>query len=195
MDRRCHDGRVGFFDQFLTPPPSPPRWRGRTREWAKPEAALAAVVPVERVLARSDQFGPASLAAPTGRRGANEIFRLAVVFADGRVATNINPEHAPPNVPMAGRAVLMQGGGSGGERRYDLTYWVYPLPPPGRLAFICEWPGLGLAETRVEIDAQPILDAAARSVQIWPENDEPGPADGEHQHAPGGGSRARSTVE
>ncbi len=54
-----------------------------------------------------------------------------------------------------------------------MTYWVYPLPPPGPLAFVREWPALGLFETLVEIDAQPILDAAARSVQIWPDDDEP----------------------
>jgi hypothetical protein len=120
------------------------------------------------------------------RRGdaqANDFFRFAVVFADGRIATNVDRGHAPPVGPMADRAMLMPGGGGGGDRRYDMTYWVYPLPPPGPLAFVCEWPAFGLPETRVEIDAQPILDAAARSVQIWPENDEPdqhGPMQGLH---------------
>jgi hypothetical protein len=201
---------MGFFDQFLTPPPPPPpRSRGYRPDWVKPEAALAAVVPVELVLARSEEavVAVSAIAAyPTGfefamtiisrqdypyglgsglhphwpphRPGAaqaDDLFRLAVVFADGRVGTNIDVEHAPPIGPMAGRAVLMQGGGGGGGRRYDMTYWVYPLPPPGPLAFVCEWPALGLTEARVEIDAQLILDAAARSVQIWPENDEPDP--------------------
>ena len=104
---------------------------------------------------------------------ANDFFRLAIVFADGQVATNIDRGQASPVGEMTGRAMLTPGGGGGGGRRYDMTYWVYPLPPPGPLAFVCEWPGLGLTESRVEIDAQPILDAAARSVQIWPENDEP----------------------
>jgi hypothetical protein len=35
----------------------------------------------------------------------------------------------------------------------------------------CRWPVYGIAETRVAIDAQLILDAAQRSIPLWPEND------------------------
>ena len=42
------------------------------------------------------------------------------------------------------------------------------LPPPGPLEFGCEWPELGIAETRASIDAQLILDAAPHSIQVWP---------------------------
>jgi hypothetical protein len=34
-------------------------------------------------------------------------------------------------------------------------------PPAGPLAFVCEWPLRGIVETRAEIDAAPILEAAA----------------------------------
>lgn len=38
----------------------------------------------------------------------------------------------------------------------------------GPLAFVCEWPALGISETRTEIDAQLILDAASQSIVLWP---------------------------
>jgi hypothetical protein len=47
---------------------------------------------------------------------------------------------------------------------------VWPLPPAGPLEFICQWPVYGIGETRVGIDGQVILDAARRSVQLWPED-------------------------
>jgi hypothetical protein len=51
------------------------------------------------------------------------------------------------------------------SHREDGRWWVWPLPPPGRLDFICR---LGAAKTRVSIDAQLILDASQRSMQAWP---------------------------
>jgi hypothetical protein len=47
--------------------------------------------------------------------------------------------------------------------------WVWGLPPPGPLAFVCEWPARGIPETRVEIDAGLVLEAAGRAVAIWPD--------------------------
>jgi hypothetical protein len=46
--------------------------------------------------------------------------------------------------------------------------WVYGLPPPGPLAFVVEWPARGIAETRAEIDAGLVLEAASRAVPAWP---------------------------
>jgi hypothetical protein len=42
------------------------------------------------------------------------------------------------------------------------------LGPP---EFICQWPVYGIGEIRVGLDAQLILDAARRSIQLWPEDD------------------------
>ena len=39
------------------------------------------------------------------------------------------------------------------------------------LEFVCEWPTFGIAESRARIDAQLVLDAARRSVRLWPENE------------------------
>jgi hypothetical protein len=63
----------------------------------------------------------------------------------------------------------MGGGGGGGRWRQD--FWVWPLPPAGSLAFVCEWPAAGIALSRADTDAQQLLDGAARAVALFP--DEP----------------------
>ena len=47
---------------------------------------------------------------------------------------------------------------------------VWPLPPPGPVSFVCELPARGIPESRVEVDAQLILDAAGRAIRLWPED-------------------------
>jgi hypothetical protein len=51
-----------------------------------------------------------------------------------------------------------------------MEHWVWPLPPAGSFAFVCEWPGRGIAESRAKIDAALILEAAGRAVTLWPDN-------------------------
>jgi hypothetical protein len=38
------------------------------------------------------------------------------------------------------------------------------------MTFFCEWPARGVRESRAEIDTQPILDAATRAIQVFPED-------------------------
>jgi hypothetical protein len=101
-----------------------------------------------------------------------ELFRFGVQFADGRKATTVgNP--FPPGEDVQGPVLLPRGGGGGG-RDWDQAYWVWPLPPPGPVAFVCEWPAHGVEETRHEIDSAVVLDAAASAEMLW---DEPPSAD------------------
>jgi hypothetical protein len=123
------------------------------------------------VSVREDQqlphlFGPVFEADPLP----DEFLRFGVQFADGRKATNLDrppydPEGQEPDPP-----VLNQHGGGGGGSAWDIEHWVWPLPPAGPFAFVCEWPGRGIAESRVEIDAGLILEAAGRAVTLWPED-------------------------
>ena len=97
-----------------------------------------------------------------------ELFRLGVIFADGRSASTVDRRpfgQGEPNAP-----VLQLRGGGGGGRRFDHGCWLWPLPPPGPLTFVCEWPYLNVGETRVEVDCTELVSAAARAVELWPDD-------------------------
>jgi hypothetical protein len=94
-------------------------------------------------------------------------FRFGVQFADGRKATNRDrPAYDPDQEPD--RPVLLQQGGGGGGDTWDMEHWVWPLPPPGPFAFVGERPARGIVETRAEIDAGTLLEAAGHAVTLWP---------------------------
>ncbi|MDG4778725.1 hypothetical protein O7614_03580 [Micromonospora sp. WMMD961] len=137
------------------------------------EFTLTAVLRRERV-GRPFDPGP-----PHGMRrfGAgplpDELLRFGVQFSDGLVATNLA---RPPlaQMPEPATPVLLHQGGSGTNRRNDMRYWIWPLPPPGPLTFVCEWPTFKIPESRVTVDAQPIIDAANRAVELWPDDESSG---------------------
>jgi hypothetical protein len=94
--------------------------------------------------------------------------RFGLAFADGRKATNLAyPGHAFQADADSSQPVLMPRGSGGGGRRWDGNWWVWPLPPAGPLAVVCEWPAYGIALTRHEFDAGKLLDAAERVEQLW----------------------------
>ena len=99
--------------------------------------------------------------------GDADALRFGVEYSDGRKATNQAPRR-PPDIASAVR--MTQSGGSGGGSSWDLGYWLNPLPPPGRIVVAAEWLARGLPETVQELDAGPILEAAARSSQLWPDD-------------------------
>ena len=91
----------------------------------------------------------------------DDLLRVGVQFSDGRKATNTGGfPHRPPDfeIPPLG-PVMHGGGGGGGERHWHQSQWVWPLPPGGPLAFVCQWPAAGIPLTRRELDAQLIFDA------------------------------------
>jgi hypothetical protein len=91
-----------------------------------------------------------------------------VQFADDRKATNLDrPAHDPDHEPD--HPVLHPHGGGGGGSAWDMEHWVWPLPPTGPFTFVYEWPARAIAESRAEIDAGSILEAAGRAVTLWPD--------------------------
>jgi hypothetical protein len=120
-----------------------------------------------------------------------EMLRFGVEFADGAKATNTagqplvhqGPGHVETSIAVASSdspqeptgPVLQTGGGGGGGGNWRQSVWIWPLPPPGRLTFVCQWPEAGIELTRREIDAQVILDAAGRAQVIFSDADLPDP--------------------
>jgi hypothetical protein len=97
----------------------------------------------------------------------DEVLRFGIEFGDGRKATVFDrfrmPDEPQPDI------VLRPGGGGGGNKSYELRFWVWPLPPEGLLAFVVEWPSEGIPLTRAEVDTEPIREASARAVELWPD--------------------------
>jgi hypothetical protein len=90
-------------------------------------------------------------------------------FADGHTPSN-DPRRWPrtfetrqPDPPF-----LYYHGGGGSERGWWSRHWLWGLPPPGPLAFVCTWPTGQLQASGVEMDARLVLEAAARAVPVWP---------------------------
>jgi hypothetical protein len=97
-----------------------------------------------------------------------EVLRFGVQFSDGRKATSLGGFTRPPDQEPPGPVLVMRGGGGGGGQ-WDHGFWLYPLPPPGTLAFVCEWPSEGIELTRLEIDAELVREAAKDAEMLWEE--------------------------
>jgi hypothetical protein len=94
-------------------------------------------------------------------------FRFGLQFADG---TRVIGQHGGPgpgdDTEPAG-PILRTFLGGGGPRSSFWRWWSWPLPPAGPMEFVCEWPALGIPETRARLDARLIRDAAAHSIRLW----------------------------
>jgi hypothetical protein len=204
----------GFFDDG--PPPAlpefpdykPPPWAGA------PENILPVGVALNAVLAQTERLAvmiTTARAYPTGisfelslvrrdrpqpdeepypfllgpRRSAGGV-RFGIGFADGRRAV-FDAAAPPPDEPPA--IALRSSGGGGGGRRWDVRVWVWPLPPEGPLTFAFAWPDEGIEEATAEVDSAPIRAAAARAVELWPDDrpepPAPGAGGGWSSYAPG----------
>lgn len=98
----------------------------------------------------------------TGGPAAAEPLEIGLGFADGGQVFRNEP---PPGDDEPAGPILHFGAAFGTTYRSDAHWWAWPLPPPGRLDFICR---LGGVETRASLDAQLILDAARQSRPAWP---------------------------
>jgi hypothetical protein len=186
-------GGMSFFDDTPVPEPQP----RIHHPWDLPDAELPGVVQVDTLpLGRADRAAVAVTGISAYSAGF-EIFLTARFRPGGDGAEQPPPPGPPrPGAPRRslrlglqlpdGTKVIGQHGGPGpgadqepdgpilreyasgrGPRSLISRWWAWPLPPAGRLEFVTEWAEFGITETRASIDAQLILDAAARSVQLW----------------------------
>lgn len=187
-----------LFRKGPGPVPPRPRLQDRlARPWDRPETEFPGIVPINALqFGRSGQAAAAITGiwaytsgfeffvtrlmrpgvpgfhaeVPDGRGGmrlAREPFQVSLQFSDGsKVVSGRLHGDAEPAGP-----ILRLGGGGGTSHYQHSRWWAWPLPPSGPLEFLCQWPALGTGESQVGIDAQLILDAARRSVQLWPEDE------------------------
>ncbi|MGI8491212.1 MAG: hypothetical protein ACR2NJ_00430 [Acidimicrobiales bacterium] len=194
------------------PAPDQEQLQRLMRRSQAPDNEVPVTVPLGLVLARSDDTAvllPSAqvfrhgvsldIAAVTRRRGSGRAFSmpmhgpmergagaflLGVELSDGRRASTLHrrpPFDAPDDEP-----VLMPAGGGGGSRRMDSRHFLSPIPPPGKLVFVVSWTDWGIGETRTEISADPIIEAASRVRELWPWEAEPSPDEPPSQPSPGG---------
>jgi len=184
---------VSFFDLPPPPPaaPEPARqpWRGDSSDTVGGTTDLVlllarndkAAVLVSGVVAYPRGFSVnvvtfSRLFEPMGRRSggphgaaADEALRFGIRFADGSKVTNVASTYAPVPRPSDGRLLQPRGGGGGG-RKFTSGFWCEPLPPPGPMAFVCEWPQFDIPVIQEEVDAGIILAAAERAYPVWPDD-------------------------
>jgi hypothetical protein len=103
-------------------------------------------------------------------------------LADGRRVTNVDPstwldaaDHWDDPTWAPEHPQLTGGGGGGSERSVDHDYWLWPLPPAGRLRVVCQWLDQGIEMSVHDLDAEPFVAAAARAVPVWPPHAGPAP--------------------
>jgi hypothetical protein len=102
-----------------------------------------------------------------------EALRLGIQLGDGSKATVFDGHRWFRTVDRPEGPVLLQRGGSGSAHSWELGFWAWPLPPPGPVAFVCEWPSEGVELTRAVIDAEIVHDASRRAEVLWPEDGPP----------------------
>lgn len=82
-----------------------------------------------------------------------EMLRIGLQFSDGAKVTNLPGQSHPRGRAQPDGPILFPGGRGGGTRRQSHQFWVWPLPPPGPITFVCEWPHFQIDETKATIDA------------------------------------------
>jgi hypothetical protein len=118
--------------------------------------------------------GPAFRAFPRHFHSGHD-FNFGVQFPDGTKVTTYR-RYVPDFDFAEGSSELPRygldgSGGGGSTTHYTLSFFLWPLPGPGTLTLVCEWATVGIGETVVELDMQPILDAGRRAQTIWDEDE------------------------
>jgi hypothetical protein len=191
---------MSFFDHLPVAEPVPPRvhhpWDPPEAEFpaavpsgplllGRTEQAAVAITGISAYSAGFEIFVTARFRAGTGGASGpgdggpggpepairRRSFRLGLQFADGTKVIGQHGGSGPPGEAEPAGPILRTYLGGGSPRSSFWRWWAWPLPPAGPVEFVCVWPALEIPETRAGLDAQLILDAAARSVRLWPEEE------------------------
>jgi hypothetical protein len=168
------------------------RFTGHTVPGAVPEPVVVAATPLVSVIATltaSDEAlgitwhtiarripsGPArdQLALrDLARRGPlpDEFLRLGVLYDDGRAATNLpwEEDEEPDEDEEPGRLAWRIRAGSGTPTVSTTTVVVTPPPSTGPVVLVCEWPALGVRESRATVPADVLDRARLLAISVEP---------------------------
>ena len=162
------------------------------RRMSAPENELPVALPMNRLLARTDDLGIGLVGLQVYSTGLT--FELAVRIRPsaagddrGRSLQELFWDHSPHRATRfllglefgdgrrvtnlradADGIVFHQGGGGGGDTAIDQSWWLSPLPPPGPLRIVVRCDPLGVPETVTELDGSAVRAAAADVVELWP---------------------------
>lgn len=130
--------------------PQSPRERRRSRRW------------------RPAFLGPMDL--EPGEEIPAELLRFGVQFPDEASVTNLDAApwrlSADATEPAHG---LEPRSAEGSEHEFSQVYWIWPLPEPGTLSFVTEWPAFGITESRYDLAGELVREAAGRAQPVWPD--------------------------
>ena len=85
---------------------------------------------------------------------------LEMRWPDGRRVSNTKVERP------GGKTFGVRHGGGWGPR-WDLDWWVSPLPHPPAITLACTWPAANISDAAIEVSAQELQEAADRQIQLW----------------------------
>jgi len=92
----------------------------------------------------------------------DSVFRFGLELEDGRRATNIDQVTGKRRSGV-GLAVYATASRPRGR---TVNVWSWPLPAGHQITFACDWIALGVAFTRVELDATAVRVAGVRSGRL-----------------------------
>lgn len=99
----------------------------------------------------------------------DEFLRLGVAYDDGRTATNLPwDDEDDDDTTDPERPVWRLRGGSGTPTVASTTIEVVPGPGPGPVTLVCEWPALGVPESRATVPADVVDRARLLSISVEP---------------------------
>jgi hypothetical protein len=96
----------------------------------------------------------------------DEFLRLGFAFADGTSWTNFAHNFPEFDKEPTGPVVMGRGGGGGGDR-WEMRYWMWPVPPAGDVVIYAAWPMFEIDEVSAVIDGTALRAAAAQAIEIW----------------------------
>ncbi len=102
------------------------------------------------------------LGYPGGRSGAGFAGRPGPEVMEYYRDSAAGEEPAIPGGPIVGQTSM-----SGGGKRWDCSWWAWPLPSDGPLTITCHWPARGIDTQPVELDGTAIQRAGSASTDMW----------------------------